>query len=102
MKDLKKSAKTLDVKLEIYSSVNHVVVHGEHSAVTTMVGEIWRRLNEMSEQNRALERAKLPSKSTWQGLFYLWIILEGIFGKFLDGFCFNWPIGMQELWEEGS
>jgi len=64
VKDLKKSAKTLDVKLEIYSSVNHVVVHGEHSAVTTMVGEIWRRLNEMSEQNRALERAKLPSKST--------------------------------------
>ena len=57
---LMKRAQARDVKLEIQSAVNCIVVYGEHSAV--VVGEIWRRLNETSEQKRAVERAKLTSK----------------------------------------
>ena len=58
---LMKHAQARDVELEIQSAVNCIVVYGEHSAVA--VGEIWRRLNETSEQKRAVERAKLTSKS---------------------------------------
>ena len=59
---LMKHAQARDAKLEIQSAVNCIVVHGEHGAVAGMVGEIWRRLNETSEQKRAVESAKLSSK----------------------------------------
>ena len=61
---LQKRAQKHDVKLEINQSVNRILVLGEHSGVAEMVGKIWCLLNERTEQNRANEPAKLPSKST--------------------------------------
>ena len=61
---LRKRAEKSDVKLEINQSVNRILVHGEHGRVAEMVGKIWCELNKRSEQNRANEPAKLPSKST--------------------------------------
>ena len=61
--DLKKYAKARDVKLEVHAAMNRIVTHGEHCVVAEMVGEIWRRLNERAEQDRAAERAKISSKS---------------------------------------
>ena len=60
---LQKRAQKHDVRLEINQSVNRILVHGEHSCVAEMVGRIWCLLNERTEQNRASEPAKLPSKS---------------------------------------
>lgn len=60
--DLRKYAKARDVKLEVHSATSRIVVHGEHSLVAEMVGEIWRRLNDTWEQKRAAECAKLSSK----------------------------------------
>lgn len=60
---LQKRAQNHDVKLEINQPVNRILVHGEHSGVAEMVGKIWCLLNKRTEQNRASEPAKLPSKS---------------------------------------
>lgn len=61
--DLKKYAKLRDVRLEVHSAMNRIAALGEHSVVAEMVGEIWRQLNERTEQERAAERSKLSSKS---------------------------------------
>ena len=73
--DLEKYAKSRDVKFEIHSAVNNIVVHGEHSGVAKMVGKIWCRLNESLDQNRIADCAQQPSKSYILVFLLLFIML---------------------------
>ena len=60
---LKKKAIDRDVKLEIEATVDRIVVRGDPTEVTSMVGEIWHELNERNKKIQEEQQALLVSKN---------------------------------------
>ena len=60
---LRKKAESCDVKLEFETDVDRVVVRGEPSDASRMVGEIWREINERSRKDRDQEQGLLVSRN---------------------------------------
>ncbi|PFX11672.1 Poly [ADP-ribose] polymerase 14, partial [Stylophora pistillata] len=60
---LRKKAKGRDVRLEIEDDVDRIVVRGEPTEVSGMVGEIWKEINERTKNKQEEEQAKLVSKN---------------------------------------
>ncbi|XP_022804127.1 poly [ADP-ribose] polymerase 14-like [Stylophora pistillata] len=60
---LRKKAKDRDVELKIEDDVDRIVVRGEPTEVSGMVGEIWKEINERTKKKQEEEQAKLVSKN---------------------------------------
>ena len=60
---LKKKAIDRDVRLEIEAAVDRIVVRGDPTEVTGMVGEIWHELNERKNEIQEEQQALLVSKN---------------------------------------
>ena len=60
---LSRKAKDRDVKLEIEADVDRIVVRGEPTEVTGMVGEIWSEINERNKKIQEMEQAMMVSKN---------------------------------------
>ena len=60
---LKKKAIDGDVRLEIEATVDRIVVRGDPTEVTGMVGEIWHELNERTKKIQEKQQALLVSKN---------------------------------------
>ena len=60
---LKKKAIDRDVRLEIEAAVDRIVVRGDPTEVTGMVGEIWQELNERNKKIQEEQQALLVSKN---------------------------------------
>ena len=60
---LRRNAKDRDVRLEIEADVDRIVVRGEPTAVTGMVGEIWNEINERNKKIQENEQAMVVSKN---------------------------------------
>ena len=60
---LSRKAKDRDVRLEIEADVDCIVVRGEPTEVTGMVGEIWNEINERNKKIQEEEQAMMVSKN---------------------------------------
>ena len=60
---LRKKSEDLDIKLEIEASGGHIVVWGDPSDVTDMVGEIWHEINERTKKIQEEQQALMVSKN---------------------------------------
>ncbi|KAL9963046.1 hypothetical protein ACROYT_G032209 [Oculina patagonica] len=60
---LRRKAEARDVKLEVEAAVDRIVVRGQPSEVSSMVGEIWKEINERSKKKQEEEQALLVSKN---------------------------------------
>ena len=60
---LRKEANTRDVRLDVEVEVDRIVVHGEPTEVTGMVGEIWQEINETNEKIKEEQQARLVSEN---------------------------------------
>ena len=60
---LSRKAKDRDVRLEIEADVDRIVVRGEPTEVTGMVGEIWSEINERNKKIQEEEQAMMVSKN---------------------------------------
>lgn len=60
---LKRKAEDRDVKLVVEADVDRIVVRGEPTEVSRMVGEIWREISERTKKKQEEEQAQLVSKN---------------------------------------
>ena len=60
---LRRKAKDRDVKLKVEADVDRVVVGGQPTDVSGMVGEIWKEINERTKKNQEVEQAQLVSRN---------------------------------------
>ena len=60
---LKRKAEDRDVKLEVEADVDRIVVRGQPTEVSRMVGEIWKEINEMTKKNKEEEQAQRVSRN---------------------------------------
>ena len=58
---LRRNAEDRDVKLEVEADVDRIVVRGQPTDVSGMVGEIWKEINERMKKNQEVEQAQLVS-----------------------------------------
>ena len=58
---LRRKAEDRDVKLEVEADVDRIVVRGQPTDVSGMVGEIWKEINERTKKNQEVEQAQLVS-----------------------------------------
>ena len=59
---LRTKAEDLDVKLVVEADVDRIIVRGQPTEVSGMVGEIWKEINEWTKKNQEEEQAQLVSK----------------------------------------
>lgn len=60
---LRKKANTRDVRLDVEIEVDRIVVRGEPTEVTGMVGEIWQEINERNKKIKEEQQARLVSEN---------------------------------------
>ena len=60
---LRRKAEDRDVKLEVEADVDRIVVRGQPTDVSGMVGEIWKEINERTKRNQEIEQAQLVSRN---------------------------------------
>ena len=60
---LRRKAEDRDVKLEVEADVDRIVVRGQPTDVSGMVGEIWKEINERTKKNQEVEQAQMVSRS---------------------------------------
>ena len=60
---LRKQANTRDVRLDVEIEVDRIVVRGEPTEVTGMVGEIWQEINERNKKIKEEQQARLVSEN---------------------------------------
>ena len=60
---LRRKAEDRDVKLEVEAVVNRIVVRGQPTEVSSMVGEIWKEISERTKKKQEEEQALLVSKN---------------------------------------
>ena len=60
---LRRKAEDRDVNLEIEADVDRIVVRGQPTDVSCMVGEIWKEINERTKKNQVEEQALLMPKN---------------------------------------
>ena len=60
---LRKIASNHDVRLDIEANIDRIVVRGEPTEVTGMVGEIWYKINERNKKIKEEQQALLISKN---------------------------------------
>lgn len=63
IKNLRRKAEDRDVKLNVEADVDRIIVRGQPSEVSSMVGEIWKEINERSKKKQEEEQALLVSKN---------------------------------------
>ena len=63
IESLRKKAENRDIRLEIEADVGHIVVWGEPSEVTDMVGEIWHEINERNKKIQEEQQVLMVSKN---------------------------------------
>ncbi len=56
---LRRKAEDCDVKLEVEAAVDRIAVRGQPSEVSSMVGEIWKEINERSKKKKEEEQVRL-------------------------------------------
>ena len=63
---LRRKAEDRDVKLVVEADVDRIVVRGQPTDVSGMVGEIWKEINERTKKNQEVEQARLvPRNIEW-------------------------------------
>ena len=60
---LRRNAEDRDVKLEVEADVDRIVVRGQPTDVSSMVGKIWKEINERTKKNQEVEQAQLVSRN---------------------------------------
>ena len=60
---LRKKANARDVRLDVEVEVDRIVVRGEPTEVTGMVGEIWQEINERNKKIKEEQQARLVSEN---------------------------------------
>ena len=60
---LRRKAEDRDVKLEVEADVDRIVVRGQPTDVSGMVGEIWKEINERTKKNQEVDQAQLVSRN---------------------------------------
>ncbi|XP_068735052.1 protein mono-ADP-ribosyltransferase PARP14-like [Montipora capricornis] len=60
---LRKKANDCDVRLDIEADIDRILVRGEPTEVTGMVGEIWHEINERNKKIKEEQQALLVSKN---------------------------------------
>ena len=60
---LGRKAEDRDVKLVVEANVDRIVVRGQPTDVSDMVGEIWKEINERTKKNQEEEQAQLVSRN---------------------------------------
>ena len=60
---LRRKAEDRDVKLEVEADVDRIVVRGQPTDVSSMVGKIWKEINERTKKNQEVEQAQLVSRN---------------------------------------
>ena len=60
---LRRKAEDRDVKLEVEADVDRIVLRGQPTDVSGMVGEIWKEIHERTKRNREEEQAHLVSRN---------------------------------------
>ena len=65
---LRKKAENRDVKLEIEADVDRIVVRGQPTDVSGMVGDIWKEINKRTKKNQEVKQAQLVFKKHWMEL----------------------------------
>ena len=60
---LRRKAEDHDVKLVVEADVDRIVVRGQPTRVSGMVGEIWKEINERAKKNKEEEQAQLVSSN---------------------------------------
>ena len=63
IESLRKKADDRDVRLDIEAEIDRIVVCGEPTEVTGMVGEIWHEINERNKKIKEKQQALLVSKN---------------------------------------
>ena len=63
---LRRKAEDRDVKLEVEAYVDRIVVRGQPTDVSRMVGEIWKEIKKRTKKNQEVKQAQLKStKIEW-------------------------------------
>ena len=63
---LRRKAEERDVKLVVEADVDRIVVRGQPTDVSGIVGEIWKEINERTKKNQEVEQARLvPRNIEW-------------------------------------
>ena len=60
---LRRKAEDRDVKLEVEADVERIIVRGQPTDVSSMVGEICKEINERTKKNKEEEQAQLVSRN---------------------------------------
>ena len=60
---LGRKAEHLDVKLEVEADVDRIVLRGQPTDVSGMVGQIWKEIHERTKKNQEEEQAHLVSRN---------------------------------------
>ena len=60
---LRRKAEDRDVKLVVEADVDRIIVRGQPTAVSGMVGEIWKEISERTKKNQEEEQAQLVSRN---------------------------------------
>ena len=60
---LRRKAEDRDVKLEVEADVDRIVLRGQPTDVSSMVGEIWKEINKRTKKNQEIEQAHLVSRN---------------------------------------
>ena len=60
---LRRKAEDRGVKLEVEADVDRIVVRGQPTDVSSMVGKIWKEINERTKKNQEVEQAQLVSRN---------------------------------------
>ena len=60
---LRRKAADLDVKLKVEADVDRIVLRGQPTDVSGMVGEIWKEIHERTKKNQEEEHAHLVSRN---------------------------------------
>ena len=61
--DLKRKAEDRDVKLVVEAALNRIVVRGQPTEVSSMVGEIWKEISERTRKTQEKDQAQLVSRN---------------------------------------
>ena len=60
---LRRKAEDRDVKLEVEADVGRIVVRGQSTDLSGMVGDIWKEINKRMKKNQEVEEAQLVSSN---------------------------------------
>ena len=60
---LRRKAEDCDVKLEVEADANCIVVQGQPTEVSGMIGEVWNEISERTKKNQEEEQAQLVSRN---------------------------------------